>query len=173
MKVTTRARFLHIAPRKIRLTADLIRGMTCEEAQNQLKFQKKRAARTLLKILNSACANAEHNFDMVKENLYISDIFVDAGPMLKRWRPRAFGRAFPRTKKTSHVTLILNEKIPGKKKEKKEMEKRAKVTEMKKQEEKKVKKRILPPKAEAEKEAKIKPKKERGLLKRFFRRKSV
>ena len=116
--ITAKLKHLKIAPRKVRLAADLIRGMSVIEAQAQLKFLSKRAAHPVLKLLNSALANAEHNFNLSKENLYISKITVDAGPSLKRWLPRAMGRATPILKRTSHITLILEERSKELKKEK-------------------------------------------------------
>lgn len=109
MEVTAKLRYLRIAPRKVRLVADLIRGKNVEEATHILNFVRKRAAKPILKLLNSAIANATHNFQLKKENLYIAKITVDEGPKLKRWRPRARGIAYEIQKKTSHVTLVLAE----------------------------------------------------------------
>jgi len=108
--VIAKLNYLRLAPRKVRLVANLIKGMRVKEARVQLKFCPKRASQPLLKLLNSAVANAEHNFQLKEDNLYISKITVDQGPSLKRWRPRAFGRAFPIMKRTSHITLVLEEK---------------------------------------------------------------
>ena len=105
-----------MAPRKVRLVANLIKGLPVAEAENQLKFFAKRPVVPILKLLKSAVANAERNFNLDKNNLYIFRITVDGGPILKRWLPRAMGRATPIQKKTSHVTLILEDK-PGIKKE--------------------------------------------------------
>jgi len=109
MEVTAKLRYLRIAPRKVRLVADLVRGKSVEEAAHILNFTRKRAAKPILKLLNSAIANASHNFQLKKENLYISKIVVDEGPKLKRWRPRARGVAYEIQKKTSHITLVLAE----------------------------------------------------------------
>ncbi len=109
MEVTAKLRYLRIAPRKVRLVADLVRGKSVEEATHILNFTRKRAAKPLLKLLNSAVANASHNFQLKKENLYISKILVNEGPKLKRWRPRARGMAYEIQKKTSHITLTLAE----------------------------------------------------------------
>jgi len=108
--IKAKLRHLRISPRKVRLVANLIKGLTIEEAERQLKFLTKRAASPILKLLNSAVANAENNNKLTKENLYISNIVVDVGPSLKRWRPRAMGRAFPILKRTSHITLTLDQK---------------------------------------------------------------
>lgn len=110
--------YLRISPRKVRLVADLIKGKTVEEAQVILSFTVKKACRPILKLLKSAIASAVNDFKLVESNLKIAKITVDGGPMLKRWRPRARGRAFPIQKKTSHVTIVLGEieKIESKKK---------------------------------------------------------
>lgn len=109
MEVIARLRHLHIAPRKVRLVADLIRGKSVQQAETLLQFQSKRAVGPLQKLLKSAVANAKNNLKIPIENLYISKITVDEGPKLKRWRPRARGRAYPIQKKTSHITLVLEE----------------------------------------------------------------
>ena len=109
MEVTAKLRYLRIAPRKVRLVADLVRGKSVEEATHILNFTRKKAARPLFKLLNSAVANASHNFQLKKENLYISKLVVDEGPKLKRWRPRARGVTYEIQKKTSHITLVLSE----------------------------------------------------------------
>lgn len=101
---------LRISPRKVRLTADLIRGMKVAQARVQLGFLGKRSAEPILKLLNSAIANAKNNFKINEENLFVSKIFVDGGPVLKRHMPRAFGRAAAIMKRTSHITLVLEEK---------------------------------------------------------------
>ncbi len=101
-------RYLRIAPRKVRLVADLIRGKSVEQAQTVLKFTIKRAAQPLLKLLNSAAANAKSQ-ESLTSNLYISKITVDEGPKYKRWMPRARGQAYEIQKKTSHVTIVLSE----------------------------------------------------------------
>jgi len=171
MRVKTSLRYLRIAPRKVRLVADLIRGKTVEQAQTILNFVRKRAAIPLLKLLNSAIANAHHNFQLEKENLYIRELRVDEGPKLKRWRPRARGQAFEIQKKTSHVTLVLEEieKKPKKRKMKKE--------EIRKPAKEKIVKEETKPKKEIKKPKKPelempKPKIERKGIKRFFRRKA-
>ncbi len=110
MKVSAKLNYLRIAPRKVRLVADLIRNKSVIEAENILNFTVKKAALPLLKLLRSAIANAEHNFNLKKENLYICEILVNEGPRLKRILPRARGRADVIQKKTSHVTIILEEK---------------------------------------------------------------
>ncbi len=101
-------RYLRIAPRKVRLVADLIRGKSVASAQTVLKFTIKGAAQPLLKLLNSAVANAK-NKEAAIDNLYISKITVDEGPKYKRWMPRARGQAYEIQKKTSHITIVLSE----------------------------------------------------------------
>ena len=100
-----------MSPRKIRLIANLIRGSQVIEAEKQLRFLNKRAAQPILKLLKSAVANAEKN-NLTKEDLRIANILVDSGPSLKRWMPRAMGRATPIIKRTSHITLILESDKP-------------------------------------------------------------
>ena len=111
MQVTAKLRHLRIAPRKVRLVADSIRGLDVLIAQNSLQLINKKTAKPILKLLNSAIANAENNFKLKKDNLYISELRVDEGPVLKRWQPRAFGRASAIHKKTSHISIILDEKV--------------------------------------------------------------
>ena len=107
--VRVKLRNLRIAPRKVRLIADLIRGKSFEEAQTLLQFTIKKGAAPLLKLLNSGGAAArQKNLDPVQ--LYISKITVDEGPKLKRWQARARGRAYEIQKKTSHITLVLSER---------------------------------------------------------------
>ncbi len=102
--------YLRIAPRKVRMVADLIRGKTVKEAVSLLQFTVRRSAQPVLKLLNSAAANAKHNAKVNPENLVISKITVDQGPILKRSMPRSRGSAFPIQKKISHVYIELSEK---------------------------------------------------------------
>jgi len=110
MEVKAKARFIRMSPRKVRLVVDLVRGMSVKEAQSQLKFMKKAAAVPVSKLLNSAVANAVHNFNLDAQNLYIKEILADGGPVLGRWRARAFGRAAPIRKRTTHISITLDEK---------------------------------------------------------------
>jgi ribosomal protein L22 len=105
--VRAKARFVRIAPRKARLVADQVRGMPVEEARTLLAFSTRGAARDLARLIESAAANAEANHELVAEDLRISDIRVDEGPTLKRWRARARGRATRIDKKTSHLSVAL------------------------------------------------------------------
>ena len=113
-----------MAPRKVRQVVALIKGSPVVEAEIQLKFQNKRAALPILKLLKSGVASAINNFNLSPDNLYVANIFVDEGQTLKRFRPRAFGRAGAIHKKTSHITLILEERaMAGIKKTKKKISK--------------------------------------------------
>ncbi len=96
-----------MSPRKVRLAADLIRGLPAEQAKVQLDFLQKIAAIPMQKLLASAVANAVHNFGVDNDDLYIKALKVDGGPMLKRWTPKAFGRASPIHKHSSHILLTL------------------------------------------------------------------
>lgn len=129
MEITAKLRYLRIAPRKVRLVVDLIRGKTIEEAQNILNFTVKKATTPLLKLLKTAAANAKNNFQLEESNLFIKKIIVDEGPKLKRWRARARGMAYEIQKKTSHITLILDEikKTPKKPKKSKKVERIEKI----------------------------------------------
>ena len=122
MKKQAKAKLSHlrIAPRKVRLLIGLIRGLSVEDAIIQLEQSKKNASRSVLKLLQSAVANAVHNHKIKEDTLRIETAFVDGGPMLKRWKPRAFGRAAPIRKRSSHVTIILEGEASEDKKDKKE-----------------------------------------------------
>ncbi|MDQ1910872.1 50S ribosomal protein L22 [Paenibacillus sp. GD4] len=104
------ARYVRIAPRKAQLVVDLIRGKQVGEAIAILRHTPKSASPIIEKVLNSAIANAEHNYSLDVNNLVISQAFVDQGPTLKRFRPRAMGRASRINKRTSHITLVVSEK---------------------------------------------------------------
>lgn len=164
---------LRIAPRKTRLIANLVKKMPVLQAEAQLQFQKRRAALPILKLLKSGVASAVHNFNLSPESLYILNIFVDEGPMLKRFRPRAFGRAGAIHKKTSHITLILEEKVETTKKKRKSVKTEAiKEKEISRAQEKEETTAAQMPKKEAIKE--IKPtRKTEGFTKRIFRRKAI
>ncbi|MDX6581772.1 MAG: large subunit ribosomal protein [Solirubrobacterales bacterium] len=105
--VRAKARYVRVAPRKARLVADQIRGMPVEEARTLLAFSSRGAARDLLRLLDSAAANAEANHELVADDMRIAAISVDEGPTLKRWRARARGRATPIHKRTSHLSVAL------------------------------------------------------------------
>jgi large subunit ribosomal protein L22 len=110
MEVRARLRFTRLAPQKARLVADLIRGRGSEEALNILSFTKKAAAKIIMKLLKSAIANATQKKTVDIDRLYIKKITVDQGPTMKRYQPRALGRATMIRKRTSHITIVLDEK---------------------------------------------------------------
>jgi ribosomal protein L22 len=105
--VRASAKYVRVAPRKVRLVADQVRGMSVPEAQDLLNFSSRSAALDIRKLIDSAAANAENNHDLVADEMEISEIRVDQGPTLKRWRPRARGRATRIEKKTSHISVAL------------------------------------------------------------------
>ncbi|MBX6378089.1 MAG: 50S ribosomal protein L22 [Clostridia bacterium] len=107
------ARYVRIAPRKVRIVIDLVRGKPVDEALHILKFVPKRASKVVEKVVRSAVANATHNYGMDEGRLYIARAFVDEGPRLKRIHPRARGQAFPILKRTSHVTVVVKEREGG------------------------------------------------------------
>lgn len=113
MQAKAVAKSVRIAPRKAALVVDLIRGKAVGEAIGILKNTQRGASPVVEKVLNSAVANAEHNYDMDVENLVIHEAFVDEGATLKRFRPRAQGRASAINKRTSHITVIVTEKKEG------------------------------------------------------------
>ena len=110
MPAVARVRFLRVTPRKAMLVANLIRGKKVQEALDSLSFNKRHVAKDLKKLLQSALANADQKGGMDPDNLYIKKITVDRGPILKRWRARARGMAGRIEKRTSHITLELDEK---------------------------------------------------------------
>lgn len=113
MELRTELNYLRMAPRKVRLVADAIRGKSVPEAEATLRFIRRRAAEPLEKLLAAAVANARQNFQITSPAaLVISRIAVNGGPTLKRSRPRAMGRAFPIKKRTSHVVLVLESHSP-------------------------------------------------------------
>ena len=105
--VNARARFVRLAPRKARLVADQVRGLPIEDAIALLRFSNRGAARDIRKLIESAAANAEANHELVADDLVIKDIHVDEGPTLRRYRPRALGRATRINKRTSHIAVAL------------------------------------------------------------------
>ncbi len=114
MEVTARLRHLQASPQKVRLVVDLIRGRDVEDAVSILKHTKKRAARSVEKLVRSAVANAENrDEDLDLERLYVKEIFVDGGPVLKRIWFTTMGRAFRKLKRQSHVTIKLDTRPEG------------------------------------------------------------
>ena len=110
MEAKAKLTMLRVTPQKTRLVADLIRDKNVLEAENILRFTPRRAAGPMLKLLQSAKANAVNNHDMFEDSLVVSKITVDEGPTLKRYLPRARGRADLLRKRTSHITIVLEEK---------------------------------------------------------------
>ena len=107
MKARAQAKYVRQSPYKVRLVLDLVRGMPVDDARATLDFTNRRAAPTIKKVLESAVANAEHNFALDADELFISEAFADEGPTLKRWRPRARGRATRIRKRTCHITIVV------------------------------------------------------------------
>ena len=165
---TAQLNYLRIAPRKVRLITDLIKNLPVSEAEAQLTLVPQKAAVPVLKLLRSAIANAKNNQSLDPDTLFIKEVRVDQGPSLKRFMPRAMGRATPIQKKSSHITLVLAEsenlkpsrfKIVKKERIRKEVVSKARAKSEKERE---------APKVEEWKAAK-KP----GFMKKMFRRKSI
>lgn len=104
------AKYARVSPRKARQVVDLIRGKSVDEADSILQFTQRGAASLVRKVLASAVANAENNDELMADELFISQAFVDEGPVLRRFRPRAMGRATRIRKRTSHITVIVDER---------------------------------------------------------------
>lgn len=113
MEAKAVAKHLRISPRKARQVVDLIRGKNVKEAFVILKFTPNKSGALVEKILKSAVANAEHNYEMDVDSLYVSKAYVDQGATMKRFKPRAMGRADAIRKRTSHITIIVSEKKEG------------------------------------------------------------
>ncbi len=109
MEVSAKLRFVRVSPRKARLVADLIRGKGSEEALNTLTSTQKAASKTLIILLKSAVANATQKKTIDIDRLYVKKIAVDQGPTMKRFQPRALGRATTIRKRSSHITIVLDE----------------------------------------------------------------
>ena len=110
MEVRASTSYASISPQKLRLVCDKVRGMNAEQALVVLQFMPQKGAEILHKVVASALANAENNFDLAREDLVVAKIFADGGPMLKRFKAGARGRYKPRKKRTSHVTVVLAER---------------------------------------------------------------
>ena len=113
MQVSAKLNNLKIAPRKVRLVAHVIKGMSADAALTELSKQVKRSSEPMSKLLRSAIANAEHNFGLDSSNLFVSSVLVGDGKRLKRWQPRAFGRANQILHRLSNITLVVEERIEG------------------------------------------------------------
>ncbi len=106
--VRASSRYVRVAPRKARLVADQVRGLQIDRARALLQFSPRSAARDIGKLIESAAANAENNHDLVADEMRVAEITVDEGPTLRRFRPRALGRATPINKRTSHIAVALS-----------------------------------------------------------------
>lgn len=160
-------------PRKVRLVANLVRGLDIQKALERLEFTNKRAAKQLLKLIKSAMSNATHNFSLKEDNLYIKKISVDSGRTLKRWRARAFGRASMIRKRSSQIAIILEEKVPTKPKQQKTVKKKDDVKAIKSLKEVKELTQDYDEKSGAEElEQKSAKTKSKGFMPKIFRRKA-
>lgn len=159
---------LRMAPRKVRAITNLVKGKDVAYALNQMEFLMKKPVLPLIKLLNSAIANAENNFSMVKENLYIKEFLVDEGIKLKRFMPKAQGRAGEIQKKTSRIRLTLDERVAGLKKHPSEKKAKDKTEIVEKENEKPETK-----KHEVKTEIGKKSDTSGNIVKRLFRRKQV
>jgi large subunit ribosomal protein L22 len=132
MDVKSKTNGLRLAPRKVRAVVNLIRGKNVDQALDQLEFLIRRPAAPVIKLVKAAIANAENNFHLVRENLFVKEIKVDEGVKLKRFMPRGFGRATTIQKKTSSITLILGERVVGLKKSEADKQKKDKAMKVEK-----------------------------------------
>ena len=107
MRVSATAKYVRGSTRKTRLITEAIKGMPAEQAAAKLSFMPQDAARDVLAVLKSAMANAENNLNRSADELYVADAIANGGPMIKRWRPRAQGRAFPIHKPMTHITVVV------------------------------------------------------------------
>ena len=195
MEVRAKAKHIRMSPRKVRLVVDIVRGLAVVKAINQLRFTTKKAVLPIKKLIESAIANAENNYDLKSDNLFVKEIRVDEGATMKRWMPRARGRATPIRKRTSHVSLILGELVdsgdvkakktkieaPVKLGAKAKTDEGVKIKNKDDKDNKKIKegkkesdnKKIIDPRGEGKgKHTKIEGKNEKGFINKVFRRKS-
>jgi large subunit ribosomal protein L22 len=178
MQVTAQLKNLRIAPRKVRLVSNLIKGLDVTAAKSQLDHLVKRSAKPISKLLDSAVANAANNFGLVRENLFIKDIIVNEGMKLKRFRPKGFGTVSPIQKKTSSIKIVLEEKVPGLKVSSQRV--KEEIEEPIPEEKAEVKAQEKEAKAEVSKRIRPEIRKEIGrkglfnkIARRFFRRKAI
>jgi len=180
MEITAKLNNLRISPRKVRLVAKAIRGMDATVAKHQLDYIIKKSSKPISRLLDSALFNAQNNFGLVKENLFVKDVVVNEGPKLKRFRPKGFGMASPIEKKTSRIRIVLEERVPGLKADKTKVEKHKTKEEVSEEprvvaEEKAIMKQQTP-KPEVKKEIGKKGGvlgRVSGLGRKFFRRKAI
>ncbi|OGY62229.1 MAG: 50S ribosomal protein L22 [Candidatus Harrisonbacteria bacterium RIFCSPHIGHO2_01_FULL_44_13] len=166
MKQIAKLKYLHMAPRKVRLIADTLKGLPISEAEAQLLTRSQRVAGPLLKLLRSAIANAKNNAKLDSNKLFVESIRVDQGPMLKRILPRAQGRTTPIQKKMSHITVVLEEAAAP-------TTPRFTIAPPPKKEKKTKKSAVKKPALREKKEEITKKPEKAGFFKRLFRRKSV
>ena len=110
MKVRAQAKYVRQAPNKVRIVLDLVRGLPVTEAEQVLAHLNRRSTEPIVKVLKSAVANAEHNHSLDADELFVAEAFADEGPTLKRFRPRARGRATKILKRTSHITIVVGDR---------------------------------------------------------------
>lgn len=110
MEARAIAKYIRISPLKVNYIAREIRGKNVDEALAILEFTPKKGAKELQKVLNSAIANAENNFGLDRDALYVAEAYANDGPTMKRWRPRAQGRAYPILKRSSHIGVVVKER---------------------------------------------------------------
>ncbi len=110
MQARAEAKYIRISPLKVNYICKEIRGKQVDEALAILRFTPKKGARVLEKVLNSAIANAENNFNMDRDNLFVKDAYANDGPHMKRWRPKAKGMAYPILKRSSHIGVVVIER---------------------------------------------------------------
>jgi large subunit ribosomal protein L22 len=110
MNARAQAKYIRQSPYKVRRVLDLVRGLPVADARDVLTLTNRRATDPVLKVLDSAVANAEHNLAMDAEELFVTEAFADEGPTLKRWRPKARGRANRIRKRTSHITIVVGDR---------------------------------------------------------------
>lgn len=109
MKAHAQSKYIRQSPFKVRRVLDLVRGLPVQEARHVLDLTERRATDYVRKVLDSAVANAEHNLALDADELFVSEAYADEGPTLKRWRPRARGRATKIMKRTSHITVVVSD----------------------------------------------------------------
>ena len=110
MQAKAVAKYIRVSPRKMKPIADIVRGKSVKDARAILKFTPNKGAKVFLKVLNSAVANAENNHDMDVDNLFVSEIYANQGPTMKRWKAGSMGRANPIKRRSSHVGVVVSEK---------------------------------------------------------------
>lgn len=110
MEARAVAKYIRISPRKMKFVCDMVRGKNVDEALTILKFHQSKGAKILEKVVQSATANAENNFNLDRDKLYVSEVYANQGPTLKRWRPRAKGAAYKILKRSSHVGAVVKER---------------------------------------------------------------